>query len=126
MAFPMEFSESDIREQLGRILSSPSFRSSSILSGFLQFVVDETLAGRSNDLKEYTIAINALSRNNKFNPQLDAVVRIHAGRLRRALHEYHYQWGNADPIRIEIPKGSYVPQFQTPAEKLQASVAPTH
>ena len=117
MAFPMEFSESDIREQLGRILSSPSFRSSSILSSFLQFVVDETLAGRSNDLKEYTIAINALSRNNKFNPQLDAVVRIHAGRLRRALHEYHYQWGNADPIRIEIPKGSYVPQFQTPAEK---------
>jgi TolB-like protein len=106
------FTKTKIREQLSRILSTPAFKNSSILSGFLQFVIDETLEGREQELKEYTIGVHALSRRNDFNPQLDAIVRIHAGRLRRALNEYYYEFGKEDPIRIEIPKGSYIPSFQ--------------
>jgi TolB-like protein len=107
------FSEIRIREQLNRILSTPAFKNSSILSGFLKFVINETLTGKEQEIKEYTIGVHVLSRNIDFNPQLDAIVRIHAGRLRRALKEYYYEMGKKDPILIEIPKGSYIPLFQS-------------
>jgi TolB-like protein len=108
-----KFSESNIREQLDRILSTPAFKNSGILSGFLKFVVDETLAERDKEIKEYNIGVNVLFRKPDFNPQLDSIVRMHAGRLRRALNEYYNDSGKKDPIRIEIPKGGYVPFFQS-------------
>jgi len=106
------FPNTKIKKQLNLILSTPLFKSSRILSGFLDFVVAQTLAGKEKELKEYIIAVNVLSRNSDFNPQLDAIVRIHAGRLRRALKEYYHETGKNDPILIEIPKGSYIPMFQ--------------
>jgi TolB-like protein len=84
---------------------------SSVLTQFLNFVVSETLAGRSESLKEYTIGVQALKKDADFNPQIDSIVRIHAGRLRRALKEYYYELGQNDPIIIDIPKGSYTPVF---------------
>src|SRR4030095_16312399 len=101
-----------IRKQLLKILSSYEFRNSQVLSRFLQFVVEELLAKRPNEIKEYTIGVRALGRSADFNPQTDAVVRIHAGRLRRILHEYYHATGLHDPILIDIPKGSYVPVFK--------------
>src|SRR5690606_34173333 len=71
----------------------------------------ETLEGRSQELKEYTIGINVLKRDVDFNPQIDSIVRIHAGRLRRALKEYYYEEGREDALVISIPKGGYVPSF---------------
>ena len=112
----MNFTASSIKEQLDRILSIPAFKNSNILSGFLKFVVEETLNGRSHEIKEYTIGVNVLSRNTDFNPQLDAIVRIHAGRLRRALNEYYHESGKNDLVRIEIPKGSYIPLFHSQKE----------
>jgi TolB-like protein len=109
---------SEIKAQLKRIVSTPAFKSSRILSGFLEFVIEKTLAGKEDEIKEYSIGISVLSRNIDFNPQLDAIVRIHAGRLRRALKEYYYDAGKNDPIVIEIPKGSYIPVFQ-PKNKIQ-------
>src|SRR5450755_3600522 len=103
--------EAEIREQLNRILSSAAFKNSRVLSGFLKFVTDETLAGKEMEIKEYSIGIRVLTRNSDFNPQLDSIVRIHAGRLRRALKEYYYECGRTDLILIEIPKGSYIPIF---------------
>jgi TolB-like protein len=103
--------EAEIREQLNRILSWSAFKSSRVLSGFLKFVTDTTLAGKEQEIKEYSIGIQVLSRNSDFNPQLDSIVRIHAGRLRRALKEYYYEYGRKDPVLIEIPKGSYIPVF---------------
>jgi len=111
-----DFSEKQVREQLQRILSIPSFKNSSILSGFLKFVLDEALTGRAQELKEYTIGVNVLSRPSNFNPQLDPIVRIHAGRLRRALNEYYHEAGKNDLIRIEIPKGGYAPLFHSQKE----------
>ncbi|HYI78032.1 MAG TPA: hypothetical protein VEW65_10470 [Chryseolinea sp.] len=102
----------EIRDQMTKVLSSTQLSNSNILSGFLYFIVNETLAGRSNDLKEYKIGTQALKREETFNPQIDSIVRIHAGRLRRALREYYYEEGVTDPITIQIPKGSYVPTFE--------------
>ena len=102
----------DIRTQVKRVISSAQLSNSNILSGLLHFIVNETLAGRGNDLKEYKIGVHALKREENFNPQLDSIVRIHAGRLRRALKEYYYEEGFQDPITIQVPKGSYVPTFE--------------
>jgi len=101
-----------VRKQLLKILASYEFKNSQVLSRFLQFVVEEFLAERPNEIKEYTIGVRALGRSADFNPQTDAVVRIHAGRLRRILHEYYHATGLHDPILIDIPKGSYVPVFK--------------
>lgn len=90
---------------------------SSVLTQFLNFVVSETLAGRSDSLKEYTIGVQALKKDADFNPQIDSIVRIHAGRLRRALKEYYYELGQNDPIIIDIPKGSYTPVFTFKSDK---------
>jgi TolB-like protein len=103
--------ESKIKDQLNRILSSLAFKNSRILSGFLKFVTEETLAGRGQEIKEYSIGVQVLNRDFDFNPQLDPIVRIHAGRLRRAIKEYYYEIGIHDPVRIDIPKGSYIPVF---------------
>ena len=103
--------EIEIKEQINRILCSPSFKGSRVLTDFLRFVTDFTLAGKEKEIKEYSIGIRVLSRNKDFNPQLDSVVRIHAGRLRRALKEYYYEFGRRDSIQIDIPKGGYIPVF---------------
>ena len=119
MAETFELTKTDVEEELTRVLSAAVFRSSGVLSRFLEFVVTETLAGKEQEIKEYTIAVHVLSRKLDFNPQLDAIVRTHAGRLRRALKEYYTETGKNDLVRIEIPKGSYIPLFtsQTEIEK---------
>lgn len=102
-----------INQQLGKILATENFQHSAALSRFLSFIVKETLAGEDAKLKEYTIAVKVLSREADFNPQKSPIVRIHAGRLRRALSEYYETEGNNDEVLITIPKGSYVPQFSS-------------
>jgi len=78
----------------------------------LSFVVDETLADRALQLKGYTIALSVYGRKEGFDPQVDPIVRVEAGRLRRALEHYYLTDGIDDRVRIEIPKGGYVPNFQ--------------
>lgn len=105
------FEPDRIEKQLQNILSSRLFRNAHVLSIFLRFVTEQTLAGQMNMIKEYSIATQVLGRSVDFNPQADAVVRIHAGRLRKLLAEYYRLEGAGDDIFIEIPKGSYVPLF---------------
>ena len=105
------YSEDQIRAQLQKIFLCQVFSVSDILRRFLSYIVEETLAGRSNTIKEYTIAVNVLNKPISFKPQHDAIVRIHAGRLRRALNYYYKEPGLADEIEISVPKGSYVPVF---------------
>lgn len=103
-------SPDEIRVQLERILSSTEFPVPARGCAFLRYVVEETLEGRADRIKGYSIAIEVFERNEGFT-QEDPVVRIEAGRLRRALERYYLVAGQADPIRIEIPKGGYVPMF---------------
>ena len=101
----------EIVAQLDRILASSNFLHSSVLAKFLGHVVHETIEGRGHELKEYTIGVAALKKDTDFNPQIDSIVRIHAGRLRRALRDYYQTEGVNDPIAIVVPKGGYVPSF---------------
>jgi adenylate cyclase len=100
-----------IRRQLGRILASPEFHATDKMRDFLRFVVEEKLAGRSHRLKGYTVAVEVFGRGEDFDAANDPIVRIQAGRLRRALERYYLVGGVSDPIMIDIPKGRYVPRF---------------
>jgi len=101
----------DCRKQLALILNSPDFNASEREHRFLAHVVDEALSGRSARIKAYSIGMEVFGRGETFNPQLDPIVRIEAGHLRRALERYYLTAGQADPIVITIPKGGYVPEF---------------
>ncbi|GAO43963.1 hypothetical protein [Flavihumibacter petaseus] len=105
------FGAGAIESQMQRIFEHPHFMESGILKKFLSFIVHETLSGNSACLKEYTIAVKVLEKPVNFNPQQNCIVRIHAGRLRRALNQYYAESGSEDQIMISIPKGKYIPEF---------------
>jgi len=102
-----------IRAQLERILQSVEFKASDKQRKFLRFVVDETLEGRFSRLKGFTIAVAVYGRTKRFDSQVDPIVRVEAGRLRRALEHFYLTAGKNDTVRIRIPKGGYVPFFHT-------------
>ncbi len=112
--------------EIEKVLASPRFANSPRLSRFLSFIVQHTLAGRTAMLKESVIAIEVYDRGPDYDPSKDSTVRAEASRLRRALAEYYDGLGEASPLRIEVPKGSYVPIFvaQAQAPAPQAAVAP--
>jgi tetratricopeptide (TPR) repeat protein len=101
----------EIRAQLDRVLASDIFRSTPQLTAFLSYVVEQAMAGRAGELKGYTIAVEAFGRSSDFDPQSDPIVRVEAGRLRKALNLYFAAEGMRDPVRIAIPVGAYVPSF---------------
>ena len=105
------FSSEAIRTQLNRVLRHAEFHATDKMRDFLRFVVEEMLAGRSRQIKGFTIATEVYGRDADFDAAHDPVVRIQAGRLRRAIERYYLVAGQQDPIRIEIPKGGYVPVF---------------
>ncbi|ASV84652.1 tetratricopeptide repeat family protein [Ochrobactrum quorumnocens] len=102
--------QDEVRAQLERILSSREFPSGGRGAAFLKYITEEALAGRAHRLKAYSVAIEVFGRNAGFS-QDDPVVRIEAGRLRRHIERYYLVAGQNDPIRIDIPKGGYVPSF---------------
>jgi adenylate cyclase len=103
--------ERTVRAQLERILSSDDFAQSLRMQRFLSFIVDETLAGNSQSLKEYTLAVDVFDRDNSFDPQTSSLVRVEASRLRAKLDKYNATAGRLDPITVTLPAGGYVPQF---------------
>lgn len=115
-----------VREQVERILRSVDFAATGRLRSFLSFVVEEALAGRGNRLKAYVIAKEVFGRGDNFDTMNDPVVRIEAGRLRRALERYYLLSGRNDPIRIDIPKGTYIPTLQWTGREpsVEADLAP--
>lgn len=103
--------DQDIRDQLARIRSSPAFDAPDRAQKFLSYVVEEALQGRADRIKAYSVALEVFGRDASFDAQNDPVVRIEAGRVRRALEHYYLIAGQDDPILITIPKGGYVPTF---------------
>jgi serine/threonine-protein kinase len=102
---------SEIQDQLERILGSTGFRSSLRLQRFLRLAVERTLAGETDQLKEYAVGRDAFDRGADYDPRLDSIVRVEARRLRKKLREYYRTAGAAEPVMIEFPHGSYVPKF---------------
>jgi TolB-like protein len=114
--------EEAIRQQLEKILISPQFINSSNLRDFLRFIVEKTLAGEAADIKGYNVATQVMGRKTDFDPNLDPIVRIQAGRLRRALEQYYGAQRKNDAVVIEVLKGSYVPVFRPVSKLAGASV----
>ncbi|RDJ19767.1 tetratricopeptide repeat protein [Bosea caraganae] len=100
------------REVLEWLLSQPTLRLSKRNKQFLRFVAEESIAGRGNRIKAYTIAVEVFGRSPDFDGGLDPVVRIEAGRLRLGLAQYYANEGRLDPIRIAVPPGGYEPMFE--------------
>jgi TolB-like protein len=100
-----------IREQLERILVSSDFASADRARRLLRFLVEETLAGRTGRLKEYTLAVEVFDRDATFDSSTNPAVRVEASRLRRRLEHYYLTQGREDPLLIELPRGTYVPVF---------------
>lgn len=100
-----------VREELKRVLASHEFRSTKRSQDFLRYVVEHTLDGHADMLKERTIGIEVFGRPTSYDPSDDATVRVKAGEVRKRLGLYYASEGARDPVRIELPAGTYVPEF---------------
>lgn len=104
-------SSAGVVTHLEEICRSRAFAASPKLREFLRYVVFETLAGHTNGLKEYAVAASVYGRGEDYDPQVDSTVRVEAGRLRRKLQSFYETECRSSGLRIEIPKGTYVPVF---------------
>lgn len=102
-------SEQAIRQQLTKLLTSQVFAKSERLGRFLQFTVDQVLAGKQGELKEYVIGVEVYDRRSHYHPTVDSIVRSEARRLRGKLKQYYEVDGKTDPVRIFFRPGSYIP-----------------
>jgi Flp pilus assembly protein TadD len=110
---PLAQSEAQVvRRTLERILASSLFTRSEQLSRLLRYLVERHLEGCDDELKESVIGVDVFGRDPGYNPKADPIVRTEARRLRTRLTEYYEGEGQAEIIRIEIPKGGYVPQIR--------------
>ena len=107
----VDFTADKVQAQLDRIMSSPDFVAGKKLGKFLSYVVAQALNGHPDKIGQYTIAVEALGYSKTFDPTIIPNIRVLARRLRRALGQYYLTHGPQDPIRIDIPKGGYIPVF---------------
>ncbi len=115
----------EVTAALERILSSPALARSSQLASFLRFIVNKRLSGRDEPPKEYALGRQVFGRRPGYDPRIDPIVRVQARQLRFKLSEYYETIGRADPIRIEMPKGSYLPEISFAAgESVDPSPVP--
>src|SRR5215471_13302965 len=96
---------SAVRTELSSILSSSVFAASPRMSRFLKYIVEETLAGQADGIKEYSIAIEVFERRPDYDPRTDSTVRTEASKLRARLSRYYQTDGRGDTLVISIPKG---------------------
>jgi hypothetical protein len=115
-------SDDEIRAALDRVIAIEALHGSPQLIAFLRFVVEATLRDERHLIKAYTIAVQVLGRDAGFDANTDPIVRVQAGRLRRALKRYYAGPGAADSIVIHIPLGRYVPEFQRRERKEEAVI----
>src|SRR5215510_3276525 len=105
--------DAQVAGQLSRILASKSFRQADRLKRFLSYIVEETLAGRGERLKEFVVGVEVFGKPESFDPRNDPIVRVQARHLREQLARYYREEGQDDTLVIELPKGGYAPIFRT-------------
>jgi len=105
--------EESVRAQLDKILASSGFVTAERLSRFLRFIVEQALEG--SPVKETVVGMEVFGRKPGYDPRLDGVVRVEAVKLRSRLKEYYESEGAGDPIRIDLPRGGYLPTFEGPS-----------
>ncbi len=104
----------EVLGQLERIVTSPLFRNSKRYPAFLRFIVENTLAGHTDLLKERTLGIEVFGRPHEYDTNADPVVRVTAGEIRKRLAQYYQIPGHEFELRVDVPVGSYVPHFDQP------------
>jgi TolB-like protein/Flp pilus assembly protein TadD len=97
------------RQQLERILASRTFHQADRLKRFIAFIVEETISGRGNQLKEFLLGMEVFGKDSRFDPRTDPIVRVQARRLRVRLARYYSEEGQEDDVHIDLPKGGYAP-----------------
>jgi Tol biopolymer transport system component len=113
----------EVRAELHCLLNSSALQQSENLCDLLQYVVERTLSGRSDEIKEYALGTDVFHRGSSFDPHTDTIVRVQARRLRSKLDDYYSGEGAGARIVIAIPKGRYVPEF-TRRQDIPTAVAP--
>ncbi|MBB6462717.1 hypothetical protein [Flammeovirga kamogawensis] len=107
--------DTQLQEQLQKITLSDEFINKPKMRRLLEYIVTEYIEGRADQLKGYNIGIDVFEQGDSFDPDQNALVRINVGRLRRLLKLYYLEDGKNDPLKIDIPKGKYIP-LVTPIE----------
>jgi hypothetical protein len=100
-----------VLQELEAILSSYHFRGSKRYPALLQYVVDAALENRISDLKERTLGVEVFGRDPGYDTSADPVVRVSAGEVRKRIAQYYHENGNASRVQIDLPLGSYAPEF---------------
>ena len=101
-----------VRTELEAMLSTPIFVQSSRCKRFLNFIVEQTLSGHASQLKERTIGINVFERANDYDTGDDSIVRVTANEVRKRMGQFYQESAQAHMIQIDLPRGSYVPEFR--------------
>jgi hypothetical protein len=114
VASDLESHADAVREQLGRLLASNLFRNSKHYPGLLRYVVERTLEDGASNLKERALGIAVFGRDPNYDTNLDPVVRTSACEVRKRLSQYYSDPAHESEIRIDLPPGSYVPDFRFP------------
>ena len=113
MHIEREHGSDDMTLTLNRVLHSRTLSGSGASRQILKFIAEKSLAGVPDEIKEYTIATQALGRPEDFDPRADNIVRVQVRQLRKKLEEYYRVEGTNDPLRISIPLGHYHAEFHT-------------
>jgi TolB-like protein len=121
---PLGIDPTAVRASLERVLASRTFTGADRLSRFLRFIVEQTLDGRGDELKEYLLGVEVFDRTDAFDPRLDTIVRVEARRLRARLADYYREEGAADAVSIGLPRGGYVPKFELQTAETEAVSLP--
>jgi hypothetical protein len=103
-----------IQEQVERLLSNSHFSQSRRFPSFLRFVVDQTLLGQTDLLKERTLGIEIFGREANYDTASDPIVRVTATEIRKRIAQYYQEPGHETELRVSLPSGSYIPQFHWP------------
>ncbi len=96
-----------VREELQRLLESEVLRGQDSQRRLLEYLLEKSLEGVADQLKEYTVGLEAFHKPPAYDPRQEPSVRIQAGKLRQKLEAYYLTEGAADPVRIEFPKGGF-------------------
>jgi TolB-like protein/Tfp pilus assembly protein PilF len=105
-------SPEEVRRELERVVTGPVFAQSNRLVSFLRFIVNETLAGRADEIKESVVGVEVFGRAPGYDPKVDPIVRVQAPQLRQKLRDHYDRAGVDDTLVIDLPKGGYVPEFR--------------
>jgi len=114
----------EVEQELTTVLQDAKFAAAPQMSAFLKFVVTQTLDGKADRIKAYTVAVDALGKPATFDPQNDPSVRVLAKRLRDTLSAY-YERTNGHKVFLRLRSGSYIPNFETSSELDKSANAPS-